>query len=151
MRLFKDYNVGLILILASIGTVILFIISLSQGIYDVFPYLYILPIILISYFYPRRGMLASFVLGSLYMASVFFFGLFNLALITISTAWFYVIVSVGVVISSLSEGLLREERRYHGIFENSQSGLFTVDRESLHLMEVNQQCAQRCSIIPFPS
>jgi hypothetical protein len=123
----------------SAGTVILTIISLSQGIHEVFPYLYIIPIILISYLFPQRGVLASLVLGCIYMGLVYFFGFFDLTLITMSTAWFYVIVSVGVVLSSLSEGLRREERRYHGIFENSQSALFTVDRDSLRIIEANQE------------
>jgi PAS domain S-box-containing protein len=126
----------------SAGTVILTIISLSQGIHEVFPYLYIIPIILISYLFPQRGVLASLVLGCIYMGLVYFFGFFDLTLITMSTAWFYVIVSVGVVLSSLSEGLRREERRYHGIFENSQSALFTVDRDSLRIIEANQECAR---------
>jgi PAS fold. len=126
----------------SAGTIILTILSLSIGVHEIFPYLYIIPIILISYLFPQRGVLASVILGGIYMGLVYFFGIFDLALITISTAWFYVIVSVGVVLSSLSEGLRREESRYHGIFENSQSALFTVDRESSQIIEANQECAR---------
>jgi PAS domain S-box-containing protein len=126
----------------SAGTVILTILSLSMGVHEIFPYLYILPIILICYIYPRRGVLSSVVLGCIYMGLVYVFGFFDLVLITISTAWFYVIVSVGVVMSSLSEGLLREERKYHGIFENSQSGLFAVDRTTSRIIDVNHQCAR---------
>ncbi|MDD1677987.1 MAG: PAS domain S-box protein [Methanomicrobiales archaeon] len=139
----QDRTARLALVMTvSAGTVILTIVSLSLGIHEVFPYLYIVPIILISYLYPQRGVLASLVLGCIYMGMVYLFGFFDLVLITISTAWFYVIVSVGVVMSSLSEGLRREERRYHGIFETSQSALFTVDSNLLRIIEANHECAR---------
>ncbi|MDD1675917.1 MAG: PAS domain-containing sensor histidine kinase [Methanomicrobiales archaeon] len=142
-HILEDRITRLVVIMAvTAGTIILTIFSLSWGVHEIFPYLYIVPIILISYLYPKRGVLSSLILGCVYMGLVYMFGFFDLVLITVSTAWFYVIVSVGVVMSSLSEGLHREERRYHGIFENSQSGLFTVNRSSLQLIEVNQQCAR---------
>ncbi len=130
------------LIAISVGTVILAVVSLSLGIYEVFPYLYILPIMLISYLYPQRGMIAALLLGGAYVGMIYLFGIFDLTLITVSSAWFYVIISVGVVVSSLSEGLRREERRYHGIFENTQSGLLTVDPDTLQIVETNQECAR---------
>jgi PAS domain S-box-containing protein len=142
-NILQDRTSCLALVMAvSAGTVILTIFSLALGVHEVFPYLYIIPIILISYLFPHRGVLSSLILGCIYMGLVYFFGFFDLVLITISTAWFYVIVSVGVVMSSLSEGLRREERRYHGIFENSQSALFTVDRKNLRIIEANQECAR---------
>jgi PAS domain S-box-containing protein len=137
----RDLPWILLILLVSVGTVALTVLSLSLGIHEVFPYLYILPIIMVSYLFPKRGVLFSLGLGGVYMGLVYMFGVFDLVLITISTAWFYVIVSLGVVMSSLSEGLMREERKYHGIFENSQTGLFTVDSRTQRLVEVNQQCA----------
>jgi PAS domain S-box-containing protein len=137
----RDLPWILLILLVSVGTVALTVLSLSLGIHEVFPYLYILPIIMVSYLFPKRGVLFSLGLGGVYMGLVYMFGVFDLVLITISTAWFYVIVSLGVVMSSLSEGLMREERKYHGIFENSQTGLFTVDSRTQRLVEVNHQCA----------
>jgi PAS domain S-box-containing protein len=130
------------LIAISVGTVILTVVSLTFGIYEVFPYLYILPLMLISYLYPQRGMIAALLLGGVYVGMIYAFGIFDLTRITVSSAWFYVIISVGVVVSSLSEGLRREERRYHGIFENTQSGLLTVDPDTLQIVETNQECAR---------
>lgn len=138
----------LVLIAAvSLGTIALSIFSLSRGVHEIFPYLYLLPIIMVAYLYPTRGVSFSLVLGGIYMLLVYFFGLFDLVLITISTAWFYVIVSVGVVMSSLSEGLLREGRKFHSIFENSQTGLFTIEPLSRKLVEVNQQCARMLAYV----
>jgi PAS domain S-box-containing protein len=148
-NILEDRTARLALVMAiCAGTVILTILSLSVGIHEVFPYLYIVPIILISYLYPSRGVVSSLILGSIYMSLVYLFGFFDLVLITISTAWFYVIVSVGVVMSSLSEGMRREERRYHGIFENSQSALFTVERTSLRIIEANYECAHMLAYSP---
>jgi PAS domain S-box-containing protein len=137
----KRFPWALLIGITSLGTVLVTVYSLSSGIYEVFPYLYLIPIIMVTYAYPQRGVQASLLLGGVYMGLVYFFGIFDVVLLTISTAWFYVFVSVGVVMSSLSEGLMREERRYHGIFDSSQAGIFTVDIPSMKIVEVNKQCA----------
>ncbi|MDI6876990.1 MAG: PAS domain S-box protein [Methanomicrobiales archaeon] len=130
-----------LIVLTSLATVGITVVSLSRGVYDVFPYLYLIPIVMVTFAFPHRGVLCSILLGGVYMALVYAFGLFNLALLTISTAWFYVFVSVGVVMSSLSEGMKREERRFRGIFENSQAGIFTIDLPSRTIAEANRQCS----------
>ncbi len=139
-RLNSDKTWVILIVLASLATVGITVFSLSRGVYDVFPYLYLIPIVMVTFAFPHRGVVCSLLLGGVYMALVYAFGLFNLALLTISTAWFYVFVSVGVVMSSLSEGLKREERRFRGIFENSQAGIFTIDLPSRTIAEANRQC-----------
>jgi PAS domain S-box-containing protein len=118
------------------------IYSLSHGIYDVFPFLYFLPIILFVYFYPDRGVLFSLGLSTVYILLVYLYSGFNPDAVAISTAWFVVFVTIGVVTSSFAAGLREEERKYRGIFENSQAGIFTFDRDTLNLAEINGKCAQ---------
>jgi len=89
----------LLVVAISAITIIITIFSLAQGIHEVFPYLYIAPIILVSYAFPKRGVLYSLGLGSCFLVLVYFFNIFDVAMLTISTAWFYVIVSVGAVTS----------------------------------------------------
>jgi PAS domain S-box-containing protein len=77
-----------------------------------------------------------------YILFVYAYSGFNPQDVAISTAWFVIFVTIGVVTSSFAEGLREEERKYRGIFENSQAGIFTFDMNTLHLTEVNIKCAQ---------
>ena len=47
------------------------IYSLSLGIYEVFPFIYFLPIILFVYFYPEKGVYFSVALSSVYILLVY--------------------------------------------------------------------------------
>jgi len=118
------------------------IFSLTHGIEEVYPFLYFLPIILFVYQYPRWGVIFSLSMSSVYLLLVYYFSNFNPALIAISTAWFVIFVTIGVVTSSFAEGLRAEERKYRGIFENSQAGIFTFDLDSGRIRELNNKCAR---------
>ena len=118
------------------------IYSLTHGIYEVFPFLYFLPLIIFIYQYPNRGVLFSLVISTIFLSLIYYYGNFNAYLIAVSTAWFVIFVTIGVVTSSFAEGLRKEERKYRGIFENSQAGIFTFDLEHLHLREINGKFAR---------
>jgi PAS domain S-box-containing protein len=116
--------------------------SLTRGIVDVFPFLYFLPIILFVYFYPHRGVMFSLFISAVYILLIYYYGFSNPKLIAVSTAWFVIFVTIGVVTSSFAAGLRDEERRYKRIFENSQAGIFTFDCRNLLIKEINDKCAQ---------
>jgi PAS domain S-box-containing protein len=118
------------------------IYSLTHGIYEVFPFLYFLPLIIFIYLYPSRGVMFSLFISTIFLLLVYYYGSFNTNLIAVSTAWFVIFVTIGVVTSSFAEGLKREERKYRGIFENSQAGIFTFDIERQDLHEVNGKFAR---------
>jgi len=130
------------ILIAIIITLSSTIYSLSRGIYEVFPFIYFLPIILFVYFYPDRGVLFSLGISTVYILLVYLYSGFNPNAVAISTAWFVVFVTIGVVTSSFAAGLREEERKYRSIFENSQAGIFTFDRDTLNLAEINGRCAQ---------
>ena len=115
---------------------------LTRGIYEVFPFLYFLPIILFVNFYPNRGVVFSLAISTIFLLLVYFFSNFNLNLIAVSTAWFVIFVTIGFVTSSFAEGFKAEERKYREIFENSQAGIFTFSLPTLHIQEMNGKCAQ---------
>jgi len=117
------------------------IYSLTHGITEVFPFLYFLPIIIFVYLYPHRGVIFSLILSTIYLMLVYNFSRFNPTLIAVSTAWFVIFVTIGVVTSSFADGLRTEERKYRGIFENSQAGIFTFDLSTLRIREINMKCA----------
>jgi PAS domain S-box-containing protein len=118
------------------------IYSLSHGIYEVFPFIYFLPIILFVYFYPNRGVLFSLGISTVYILLVYLYSNFDPQAVAISTAWFVVFVAIGVVTSSFATGLREEERKYRGIFENSQAGIFTFDLDTQQIAEINGKCSQ---------
>lgn len=121
------------------------IYSLTHGIYEVFPFLYFLPIIIFVYQYPNRGVLFSLGLSTVFLSLVYYYGTSNTTLIAVSTAWFVIFVTIGVVTSSFAENLKVEERKYRGIFENSQAGIFTFDLQNQDIREINTKFARMLS------
>jgi len=130
------------IILSIIIVIATTIYSLTQGIYDVFPFLYFLPIILFVNYYPSRGVVFSLSLSTVFLVLVYFFSNFDPNLVAVSTAWFVIFVTIGFVTSSFAEGLKEEERKYREIFENSQAGIFTFDLKTQRIQEMNGRCAQ---------
>jgi len=133
---------AIIILATTIFAIYSTIFSLTHGIYEVYPFLYFLPIILFVYQYPRWGVLFSLFMSSIYLLFVYYFSGFDPAYIAVSTAWFVIFVTIGVVTSSFAEGLKAEERKYRGIFENSQAGIFTIDLTTGRIRELNLKCAR---------
>ena len=126
--------------LLTVGIVLVSIFSLKNGYYDIFPYFYILPIIMLAWFYPRYSVYLTVLLGWIFLGLVYLYGPVDIRLYTSSFAFFYIFVSIGVIISAFS-GQLMQERKYREIFENSQAGIFTFDLELQQIREVNKQAA----------
>jgi len=126
--------------LLTVGIVLVSIFSLKNGYYDIYPYFYLLPIILLAYFYPRYSVYITVLLGWIFLGLVYLYGPADIRLYTSSFAFFYIFVSIGVIITAFS-GQLMQERRYREIFENSQAGIFTFDLEIQQIREVNKQAA----------
>jgi PAS domain S-box-containing protein len=131
-----------IVIAASIGAILTTIFSLLNGIFYVFPLHFILPIILVVYFYPERGVLFSLGLGLMYISLIYLLGNSDPTLIAIATAWFAIFITIGVVASSYAIRLREERTRVRKILDNSQDGIFCFDLKELRIREINAKCAQ---------
>ena len=131
-----------IVIAASIGAILTTIFSLLNGIFYVFPLHFILPIILVVYFYPERGVLFSLGLGLMYISLIYLLGNSDPTQIAIATAWFAIFITIGVVASSYAIRLREEQARVRKILENSQDGIFCFDLKDLRIREINAKCAQ---------
>ena len=127
---------------ASIGAILTTIFSLLNGIFYVFPLHFILPIILVVYFYPERGVLFSLGLGLMYISLIYLLGNSDPTLIAIATAWFAIFITIGVVASSYAIRLREERTRVRKILDNSQDGIFCFDLKDLRIREINAKCAQ---------
>lgn len=98
------------------------------GIQVIAPLLFYLPIIMAAYWFPKKGVLFAVAVGILEVFFVYGTRSPSLPDITfaVTTASFYVLVAIAVVISSLSGGLKEREARYRGIFNSSEAGIFLV-------------------------
>jgi PAS domain S-box-containing protein len=135
MRLF-------IIAAACIGAILTTIFSLTHGIFEVFPFLYILPIILVVYFYPKRAVFFSLVISLMYISLIYLLGFANPGEIAIATAWFAIFIALGVVASSYANQLLEERMRIRHVLDNSQDGIFCFDLQTRRILEINPKCAQ---------
>jgi PAS domain S-box-containing protein len=126
---------------ASIGAILTTIFSLTHGIFEVFPFLYILPIILAVYFYPRRAVIFSLSISLLYICLVYLLGAFDPSLIAVSTAWFAIFITLAVVASSYANQLLEEKVRIRHVLDTSQDGIFCFDLPARRIRAINRKCA----------
>ncbi|MFZ0005141.1 MAG: PAS domain-containing sensor histidine kinase [Methanoregula sp.] len=115
--------------------------SIHRGIYDVFPYFYLIPIILIAYSRPKLSIYGSILIGWLYVALVFIIGLPDIRTYTLATIWFYIFVSLGVLISTYSLEYRKESEKTCGAYYNSQAGAFSYNRDSLEIQDANKKFA----------
>lgn len=128
---------------ACIGAILTSVFSLTHGITEVFPFLYILPIILVVYFYPRHTVIFTLNISLMYISLIFLLASSNTTLMVIATAWFAIFMTIGVVASSYANRLVDEKRRIRHIIDNSQDGIFCFDLSSGSLVEVNTKFAKQ--------
>jgi PAS domain S-box-containing protein len=130
-----------LIIIASIVAFLTTIFSLMNGIFAVFPFHYILPIILVVYLYPERGVLFSLGVGLMYISLIYLMGNSDPTQIAIATAWFAIFITIGVVGSSYAIRLREERTRVRNILDNSQDGIFCFDIKDLRIREINPKCS----------
>jgi PAS domain S-box-containing protein len=120
--------------------------SLSRGIYEVFPFFYIIPLVLLAFSWPKLGIYGTILIGWIYLAIVFFIGLPEPRLYMAATIWFYIFVSLGVLISAYSRAYRREGEKSCGLYYNSQAGAFSYDKVTLEIKNVNLKF---CAILQY--
>jgi len=125
-----------------LAAVVITYFSLTSGIYDVFPYFYLIPIILIAFSRPNLSIYGTVLVGWLYLGLVFVIGLPNTRLYAVATVWFYIFVSLGVLISTYSQVYRREGEKSCGAYYNSQAGVFSYDRQNLRIQDANKKFAR---------
>jgi len=129
-------------IIASIlAAVVITYASLSQGIYDVFPYFYLIPLILIAFARPKLSIYGTVAIGWLYLLLVVLIGIPDIKTYTLATVWFYIFVSLGVLISTYSQAYRKEGEKSCGAYYNSQAGVFSYDRKTFRIRDANRKFA----------
>jgi glucose-6-phosphate-specific signal transduction histidine kinase len=111
-----DHIIWIYLILATSITVILTaVFSLTHGINEIFPYFFLVPVILVAYVFPHRGVIVTIALGWIYIVLVFIFGTSSVQVIAVHVAWFFIFVSLGIVISLYAERSRVQKAQFEAI------------------------------------
>ncbi len=126
--------------LVTLASIILTIYCLRTGVSEIYLYLYIVPVVLVAYASPRAGVYFTLILGWVYLGLVYLYGALDLRLLTASFAWFYIFVSLGVLISAYTNEIVKQ-RKYQEIFTGSQSAIFTFDLRTRGIHQYNARLA----------
>ena len=128
--------------------VIISIYCLSRGIYDIFPHLFYIPIILIAYACPRKGIYGSVIIGGIYLALVYLFAYPDIAALGGATTRFFFLVAIGAVITLLVRRMRDEEEKYRGIFDHAQDGVFLLSPDAGKIIDANPMAAGLLACAP---
>jgi len=128
-------------LLLTIAIILISIYFLKNGYTEIFPYFYLLPIILLAYLCPRYAVYITIALSWIFLLLVYVYGPPDIHLYATSSALFYIFVSIGVIVTAFASQLMHE-RKYREIFENSQAGIFTFDAQSQVIREINLEMAE---------
>jgi len=144
----RIYLPAYLLLVSTIIPVIISVYCLSRGIYDVFPHLFYIPIILAAYGYPRKGVYGSVIIGGIYLALVYAFAYPDIDTLWGATTRFFFFVAIGSVITLLARKMKGEEEKYHGIFDHSQDGVFLVSPDLSTILAANPMAARLLASSP---
>jgi PAS domain S-box-containing protein len=146
---------GFHLAVLSVITVVAFIANIAGillGLSVITPLLFYFPIIIAAFWFPKRGVIFAVAVGILQVGLVYLYASQTIPDLTyaVTTASFYILVAIAVVISSLSGDVKDKEARYHGIFDHSETGFFLVrnNTRTFLIEEVNRRGAEMVGQIP---
>jgi len=103
--------------------------------------LYVIPAILFAYFYRRRGVLIAYLLAMFYFAAVVLFRYPAADEIVTAAIRSGLLIAIALIVSFLTAHLIREKRKYHAIFDNTENGVLIVRLTDHCIIEMNQRFA----------
>ena len=137
----KQMLYDLCIVVSILAAIVVTWFSIRHDIYEVFPYFYLIPIVLIAFSRPKLSIYGTVAIGWLYLVLVFLIGQPDLHRYALATVWFYIFVSLGVLISTYSQVYRKEGEKSCGAYYNSQAGVFSYDRVTLKILDANRKFA----------
>ncbi|WP_321506203.1 PAS domain-containing protein [uncultured Methanoregula sp.] len=143
-------------VLLGLSVMVLFltVYCLQKGTQTVFTHVYYIPIILASYWYQKKGVLYSAVMGFIYLGFVIFltgYNPFNVIGAVARVICFIVIAAVVMVlsmrISSQKADLEQSEAKFHGIWNHIQAAVIILDAKTHEIVAANPE-AERLTGYP---
>jgi PAS domain S-box-containing protein len=110
--------------------------------------LYVIPAILFAYFYRRKGVLAVFLIGMFYLSVVVLFRYPSSDDIFAAAIRVLLLTAIALFVAHLTAHLIREKRKYHAIFENTENGVLLVNLADHTILEQNQRFAIALALTP---
>ena len=104
----NPYLIPGLITITTVASILLNWYGLTLGITYVLPHLFYIPIILVSYFYPRRGVLFTIALSTIYGVLVLGTGSPSPDVVISALARIVVFIVIGAVVSSLSNRLQQD-------------------------------------------
>lgn len=127
----------ILIIIVAAATVCVAVFSLTHGILALYQYLFLLPIVMTAYFFPRYGIAASIIMGfSLVLLNVLFLGE-NLPVLSLACVTFGVFLGIGGIVTMMSENITGLKKRYQDIFAMSEAGIVIFNRDTGCITEAN--------------
>jgi PAS domain S-box-containing protein len=135
------------LIIFAVLLMLVTIVTLMAGVQpDTVGSLYVIPAILFAYFYRRRGVLLVYLLSMFYFAVVVLFRYPSGSDIVTAAIRSGLDVAVALIVSFLTAHLIREKRKYHAIFDNTENGVLLVSLTDQRILEMNQRFASALAL-----
>lgn len=120
-----------VLLLGSLtaAALIVNLFGILAGLTAVLSHLLYFPIILASYWYPRRGLAFSIIIAALFAIQILIFAPLDLMLGLATITRSGILVLVGCVVSLLSSNLAKSEQQLQDIIEFLPDATFAIDNE----------------------
>jgi len=129
--------IRVLILIVAVATLAVAVFSLTHGIMDLYQYLFLLPIAMTAYFFPRYGIVASIAMGlSLVLLNALFVGE-NLRVLSLACVTMGVFIGIGGIITMMSENISGLKKRYQDIFAMSEAGIVIFDHTTGHIAEAN--------------
>ncbi|MDD4138238.1 MAG: PAS domain-containing sensor histidine kinase [Methanoregula sp.] len=124
------------------------VILMSGGTSLTISSLYLIPAILFPYFYRRKGVLAVCLLSMFYLAVVVLFCYTSVDDIFAALIRVLLLTAIALMVDYLTAHLIREMRKYHAIFENTENGVLLVNLPDHTILEQNLRFANALALPP---
>lgn len=110
--------------------------------------LYVIPAILLAYFYRRKGVILVFLLSLYYLAVVALFRFYDPAELISAAFRALLLTAVAFFIAYLTSDLIHEKRKYHAIFENTENGVLLIRLPDHTILEQNLRFSSALGLQP---
>ena len=131
-----------IVITTTILALLINILSLNSGSNNVAPFLLFIPVVIAAYWYPDRGLVFAVIISLMYLGIVYFFTHGAMRELIASAIKCFVVIGVSAVVSSLATHMRKNEVKYRGIFNHSETGIGLVNTKEYSIADVNKRFAE---------
>lgn len=151
----RKFILDLAVVISIIAAVSISIFCVVHGLYERFEYIYLIPVILIAYSRPHLGIYVTVLVGWIYLTVVYALEGFDAGLLTQGTIWFYIFVSIGVLICAFAQENRHEHELHRQVYHKSQAGVFSFDPATRRITESNRKFAvilgyEPCDLVGRP-